>query len=376
MPCTCQQIEYFTLVTENQGSFGDNSFRFLDFTYPLQVLQMISNTQQYIWHGYRISWNDSIADSNFYFVDFQFDAINMSDKLSLLGDNINLGEFIPITIINTNIPSMFPYIRSNSNYWCKVCSSRSNMTYSDTCWAILPSDDTNRDCGCNSNNWAGNGIYYGGFPSDECDTCSCTGGGGFAGYKANGDQKGGLESPGLSISMIFEVIPTGTSTQPGDGDNNGGGVAVQTWETASFVCFLFAFVCPFICLLVGCSYHSGKCGNNVNNVAGGDRPNYFSIFKMFWNIGDFYTDIIFSMVLFFSDHWLYYYCIGFTIIPHLLSNIIAIYFLNYWGNKNVFIQKYTDRYDYFIIVSLIAGFYCSIEVAKHRYFTQIYFHYK
>ena len=63
------------------------------------------------------------------------------------------------------------------------------------------------------------------------------------------------------------------------------------------------------------------------------------------------------MVLLIQGHWLAYYCAFFTIIPHILSNIVCLVRLQTWREGDPFIYKYVDRYDWFIIlVSVIAGY--------------------
>ena len=95
--------------------------------------------------------------------------------------------------------------------WCKVCSGDDTIKYGDTCWAVTPSDDRNRDCGCNSGGWNGEGIYYGGWPGSECNWCNCWGGG-FVGHKTIGERKGGLNSIGFNLSMIFVSYVTDAPT--------------------------------------------------------------------------------------------------------------------------------------------------------------------
>ena len=82
--------------------------------------------------------------------------------------------------------------------FCKACSAASEIMPGDSCWGILPVNDTRRGCGCNSGGWQGAGVYYGG--EENCNQCGCWGGG-FAGHRENGEQKGGQPSVGLKISV-------------------------------------------------------------------------------------------------------------------------------------------------------------------------------
>ena len=79
--------------------------------------------------------------------------------------------------------------------FCKACIEGGSRP-GDTCWAVTPSGDNNRQCGCNSHGWSGKGIYYGGYKNpDKCDAH----GGGFAGPKTQGQAKGNVNSVGLRL---------------------------------------------------------------------------------------------------------------------------------------------------------------------------------
>lgn len=82
--------------------------------------------------------------------------------------------------------------------FCHACIKNSNQKPGDTCWAVLPSTDGYRICGCNSPRWFGEGIYYGGYKNPTV----CGGqGGGFSGPKTNGQRKGNLGSIGLVLKI-------------------------------------------------------------------------------------------------------------------------------------------------------------------------------
>ena len=52
-----------------------------------------------------------------------------------------------------------------------------------------------------------------------------------------------------------------------------------------------------------------------------------------------------------------YYCAFFTIIPHIASNVVCLVRMQLWRQKDKFISKYIDKYDWFIIlVSVFAGY--------------------
>jgi hypothetical protein len=81
----------------------------------------------------------------------------------------------------------------NSGGGAKVCiAARSpNTRPGDTSWAIKAANDNSTVCGCNSMGWEGRGAYYGGTVNGQHTACDGWGGG-WAGVKNNGEQKGGI----------------------------------------------------------------------------------------------------------------------------------------------------------------------------------------
>jgi hypothetical protein len=81
--------------------------------------------------------------------------------------------------------------------FCHACVTGGSKP-GHTCWAVTPSSDTNRSCGCSGESWAGEGIYMGGYKaSSKCDGQ----GGGFAGAKVGGAAKGNLDSIGFVMKI-------------------------------------------------------------------------------------------------------------------------------------------------------------------------------
>ena len=86
-----------------------------------------------------------------------------------------------------------------SALFCHACVAGGADKPGDTCWAITPIDDSNRECGCSSQSGSvGSGIYMGGYKEAN----QCTGlGGGFAGSIASDAEKGGLDSIGFVMKI-------------------------------------------------------------------------------------------------------------------------------------------------------------------------------
>ena len=192
------ETTYVTVASEAAGVHTNDMMRFLDISYSTQATDMY-NDPDYTFIGYRVSWGSGD------FVLFSFD--DSDDDLHLLGDNVGINQYTEITFLDSTVGG---YGSGSSGYWCKACGTSSTSRYGDTCWGITSTSDTNRGCGCNSGGWTGTGIYYGGWEGaaggdgvNECNICGCWGGA-FAGYKTNGQQKGNLNSVGVTIEMVFE----------------------------------------------------------------------------------------------------------------------------------------------------------------------------
>ena len=55
-----------------------------------------------------------------------------------------------------------------------------------------------------------------------------------------------------------------------------------------------------------------------------------------------------------------YYTAFFTIIPYIVSNIVCFVRMQAWREKDKFISKYIDKYDWFIVlVCVFAGYVIS-----------------
>ena len=164
--------EWFLVAEEAPGDGGNDDLRKLEISAP-------------DFYRVRMEWGD--ADD---FVEF-----DVPRGTSIFGDYVD--PSIPLTNVETNQGML-----ADGAVFCKMCSSSSAEQYGDTCWAVLPADEPNRDCGCNSGGWAGHGIYYGGF--EQCNTCGCRSPNAFTGPRDNGEAKGGIPSAGLRIYVKSE----------------------------------------------------------------------------------------------------------------------------------------------------------------------------
>jgi len=103
---------------------------------------------------------------------------------------------IPVTDFSTSDGELASWVAADGGaIFCRG-SSYSQVRPGDTSWAVKPRSDAHTMCGCNDSNWLGRGAFYGG----HSDATSCNpGGGGWAGVRNSGEQKGGVSGYGLDV---------------------------------------------------------------------------------------------------------------------------------------------------------------------------------
>ena len=116
-------------------------------------------------------------------------------------------------------------------------------------------------------------------------------------------------------------------------------------------------------IIIGVIYHGQE------KFHGCDKPNYFAIFWAFWNFGDLYSDLMFTMILILNSNNLWYFSTFFVLVPHFVSNFLSLYNIQKWQNESIHLSKYILHYDWlFISVSCLAGFYTSVELVRSKMF--------
>ena len=195
--------QWIIIGTEPVGDQGiDDKFRFLDFNTEIYANYPVSQIDQY-----KIEWDFNTGSYSNQII-FQLSSSNPSYEIFKDSVPNNEQQDINIDIISSTIPSIIPI--TNNQLFCKACASASSIKYGDSCWAILPSTDDNRGCGCSSGGWTGTGIYYGGWRPSQCSAqvsgCQCWGGG-FAGELTDGQKKGGISSGHIQLIYILIVFP-------------------------------------------------------------------------------------------------------------------------------------------------------------------------
>ena len=128
-----------------------------------------------------------------------------------------------------------------------------------------------------------------------------------------------------------------------------------SWEVSSLTVLGIALVLPIIISGIAFNIHSNS------EWIGADPPNYQSIFAGTYQIGDFYSDLIFCAMLFWEDDPLVTLCVVFTFLPHIISNVFALYQMYQWRQYTIYLANYVNKYDFFIIfISAVASFYTYV----------------
>eukprot|EP01084_Bolivina_argentea_P243206 407760_1 len=122
-------------------------------------------------------------------------------------------------------------------------------------------------------------------------------------------------------------------------------------------------VAPLILILIAMLFHKFKTGS--------DNPEYLSFFKFFGSTGDFYTDAIWSFILYSEGHYLYLWAFICTFGPHLLSIIVGLLYITNWRQNRAkqHIAEYAKEFDTkIIILTLFSGFYATAEIITSHLF--------
>lgn len=125
----------------------------------------------------RIEWNDKFVQ---FTLPATFDVFSNSADLD-----------VSISSVTTSEQSLSTWFSSAGGAKLCVASQNPSSRPGNTSWAIKALDDSNTACGCSGTAWLGRGAFYGGAASGQTTTCDGWGGG-WAGVKDTGEQKGGI----------------------------------------------------------------------------------------------------------------------------------------------------------------------------------------
>ena len=105
-----------------------------------------------------------------------------------------------------------------------------------------------------------------------------------------------------------------------------------------------------------------------------DIPNYFLMFRFTQNFGDVWTDIFFTIVLYFEKRFILFVFSLLSIgVPFILSSIIGILSISKWKLQSNDIgrrlYKYLKKYEAFLLfLTIFVGFYSAVDLACSRLF--------
>ena len=128
-----------------------------------------------------------------------------------------------------------------------------------------------------------------------------------------------------------------------------------------------SFSLMIIVILIAIIYHKLILKSDIQVF---DPVNLSSILKFFQNFADFWTDLIFASILYFENRFsiiISIFALTFTILPFIISCIIAIYWIVRWRNWKqdipIRLTNYLNEYDLYICGwTILAGFYAVIKL--------------
>ena len=143
----------------------------------------------------------------------------------------------------------------------------------------------------------------------------------------------------------------------------------ERFETFGY--YLLGILLLSTLLIVLASFiHDKWFGNQI-------QSDYVPILRFGMNVGDFWTDLLFCLVLFLDDDapfLLFLIGIVFVAVPYVASCIVCVTWISKWRNSaDVFsgtrLASYFKKYDMLIYaMTSIAGFYSTVDVCKSKLF--------
>ena len=106
---------------------------------------------------------------------------------------------------------------------------------------------------------------------------------------------------------------------------------------------------------------------------GCDSPKIYVLFKLTHGIIDFWTDLIFGLILYYQTNNLFIASFCFVIVPFLMQCFISVFFLFKWKHwkesHRIRFERYLNKYEILIyLFTLIFGFYNTIDLVQSRLF--------
>ena len=166
-------------------------------------------------------------------------------------------------------------------------------------------------------------------------------------------------APTVEPTMTPTQIPVRMETTTSDGSKNERtDINFTEWEVGNVFMVGAMILSPFVLIVL---HKFLKCQANMTDQIRNtlDKPKFVSLFKFFFNFGDFLSDLIFAMLLYWKQYVpISYVSIFFAIVPHLVSNCLLIIWMKQQRTYNIYVSRYVDHYDWLLIsLSAVSGFY-------------------
>lgn len=166
-----------------------------------------------------------------------------------------------------------------------------------------------------------------------------------------------------TASALIVVSRRNSNDRPDDSNNDPYTQFIKSNQIVGYL-FIISIISLFLLIFAsGVLYHSQK------KFHGRDKPNYFGFFTACCSLADFYSDIMFVIVLLLVESSLVYFALCFTFVPYIISNIIGIFEIKKWKQENGYDTNYISRYNSFLwMVSVLGGFFTTIDFARSKMF--------
>eukprot|EP01083_Nonionella_stella_P143786 447582_1 len=139
--------------------------------------------------------------------------------------------------------------------------------------------------------------------------------------------------------------------------------SLSGYDVSGYVVLGIVVLFPVVFIMMGYAFHKDRSGT--------DKPGYLALFTFFASVGDFYTDLLWSITLYSQGNPLYVYAFVFIFVPHMLSLSVGIVFLTKWrqNKSRMYISEYALRFDKVIIIStFLSGFYATTDIVTSHLF--------
>ena len=152
---------------------------------------------------------------------------------------------------------------------------------------------------------------------------------------------------------------------------------INKWS--QFGTWSMAILCSIgvVVLVIGYCYHSW-CARG----SGSDGPYFGAIIRFFASVADFWTDLLFVVVLSLttetdeSFYPLLYCCVIFTLVPYIMSFTCFLYFTKKWKDStNNVLVTWIQTYDKtMLLLTILSGFHTCVELFHSKLFFIQLFH--